>query len=216
MATIVPGAQAPDRETRELERQIQDLQRKLAEAVKNRSRATQHTEAAVSHKDTDLQRQRRLRKGLLPYLGEYSLLVVLTAPVIYSTFFALVILDVFLTVYQWICFPVYGLEKVKRRDFIVIDRHQLAYLNVLEKLNCVFCGYANGLLAYSAEIASRTEAFWCPIKHAAKTEGLHPRTEEFVSFQDGVGYRLKQQQNGKRAKRAAGRIRQCSACIKRN
>jgi hypothetical protein len=47
---------------------------------------------------------------------------------------------------------------------ISFDRRKLAYLNAIEKLNC---DYANGILTYAREIASRTEQFWCPIKHAA-------------------------------------------------
>jgi len=46
-----------------------------------------------------------------------------------------------------------------------LDRSKLHYLNALESLNCVCC-YANGLTAFVAEIAGRTEQHWCPIKHA--------------------------------------------------
>jgi hypothetical protein len=215
MAKTVPSAQAVDQEIGELERQIQNLQRKLDEAIKSRPDETQPTDTAVPHRDRNVQRLRSLRKGWWPYLKEYGLLVVLTAPIIYSTILALFVLDVFLTLYQWICFPIYGIERVKRRDFIVLDHHHLAYLNVIEKFNCAFCSYANGLLAYSVEIGSRTEAFWCPIKHAKQTQGLHPRTVEFVSYMDGVGYRQKQKENGKTATSAAHRIRQCSICRKR-
>ncbi|MGI9404827.1 MAG: hypothetical protein ACR2O4_00525 [Hyphomicrobiaceae bacterium] len=157
-------------------------------------------------------RQNALRKGFFPYLADYSLLVVLTAPVIYSTFIALAVLDIFLTAYQWICFPVYGLERIRRRDFIVIDRHQLAYLNAIEKLNCVFCGYATGLLSYSMEIASRTEHFWCPIKHARRARMQHARTEGFADFSDAAGYRRRQAESGKKAKQAACDIYRCRAC----
>jgi len=212
MATIAQTAQAPDQDIPKLEQQMRELQRKLDNALKNRSGATPQTGAPDPRTDRDVQRHQRLRKNIFPYLGEYTVPVVLTAPIIYSTVFALLILDLFLTLYQWICFPVYGIERVKRRDFIVIDRHQLAYLNAVEKFNCVFCGYANGLLAYSAEIASLTEAFWCPIKHAARTRGLHPRTEDFVDHMDAAGYRVKQKHNGQRAKRAARRKRACDGC----
>ena len=40
---------------------------------------------------------------------------------------------------------------------MVIDRYALSYLNVIEKLNCVYCEYVNGLIAYVQEIAARTE-----------------------------------------------------------
>jgi hypothetical protein len=215
MAKTVPSAQAVDQEIGELERQIQNLQRKLDGAIKSRPGTTQPADTAVPRQDRNLQRLRSLRKDLWPYLREYGLLAVLTAPVIYSTILALLVLDVFLTLYQWICFPVYGIEKVKRRDFIVFDHHHLTYLNAIEKFNCAFCSYANGLLAYSVEIGSRTEAFWCPIKHAKQTQGLHLRAEGFVSYMDGVGYRQKQKENAKTATSAAQRMRQCSICRKR-
>ena len=43
-------------------------------------------------------------------LGAHPL-VVLTAPVIYSLIFPLLLLDMFVTVYQAICFPGYGIAK---------------------------------------------------------------------------------------------------------
>lgn len=214
MATIVQGAQALDREIKELEQRLNEKRRQQNASAKPRACDADEIETAIEDRERTTQRHRALRKGFLPYLGDYGFLVVLTAPFIYSTFFALLILDISLTLYQWICFPVYGLDRVKRREFIVIDRHQLDYLNVLEKLNCVFCGYATGLLAYSMEIAGRTEAFWCPIKHAAMTRGLHARTEEFADYTDAATYRIKQQKNGAKAKSAACDITKCRACRK--
>src|ERR1700704_5026962 len=103
MATTVPNPQATDPEISELEQQIQNLQRKLNEAIKNRSGARPLIGTAVPPPNKDLQRQRSLRKDLLTYLREYGALVILTAPVIYSTLLALLVLDLFLTLYQWIC-----------------------------------------------------------------------------------------------------------------
>jgi hypothetical protein len=107
--------------------------------------------------DEILRRHRELRTRLSAYILAARPLVVITAPVIYSVIVPLVLLDLFITVYQAICFPVYGIPKVRRRDYLVFDRHHLAYLNALEKLNCAYCSYANGLIAYVREIASRTE-----------------------------------------------------------
>ena len=80
---------------------------------------------------------------------------------------------------------------MKRGDFLVFDRHHLAYLNLLEKLNCAYCSYANGLINFTREIASRTEAYWCPIKHARRVLGTHQLYNEFPDFGDGDGYRKK-------------------------
>lgn len=70
--------------------------------------------------------------------------------------------------YQAICFPFYSITRVRWPDYIVLDRHHLGYLNSIEKLNCLWCGYANGLVGHIREIVARTQQYWCPIKHAHK------------------------------------------------
>ena len=136
-----------------------------------------------------LRRHRELKTRLSAYLLAARPLVVITAPVIYSVIVPLVLLDLFVTVYQAVCFPVYGIPKVRRRDYLVFDRHHLAYLNALEKLNCAYCSYANGLIAYVREIASRTEEYWCPIKHARRLIGTHAYYATFEDYGDAEGYR---------------------------
>ncbi|MFZ3033350.1 MAG: hypothetical protein WA138_04995, partial [Parvibaculum sp.] len=115
-----------------------------------------------------LRRHREMQVRLSKYIMGARPMVVLTAPFIYSLILPLALLDIFVSAYQAVCFPAYGIEKVKRADYLIFDRNHLAYLNALEKLNCAYCSYANGLLAYVHEIAGRTEAYWCPIKHARK------------------------------------------------
>jgi hypothetical protein len=149
-----------------------------------------------------LRRHRELRTRLSTYVLNARLLVILTAPVIYALIVPLVLLDLFVTIYQVVCFPVYGIPKVRRRDYLVFDRHHLAYLNALEKLNCAYCSYANGLIAYVREIAGRTEQYWCPIKHARRVIGAHPRYALFEDYGDAEGDRrwLKQFQHAKEDK----------------
>jgi hypothetical protein len=136
-----------------------------------------------------LRRHRELRTRLSRYLLNASPWVVLSAPVIYALFVPLVLLDLCVMLYQAICFPAYGIEKVRRRDYLVFDRHHLAYLNALEKLNCAYCSYANGMIAYVREVAARTEQYWCPIKHARRVIGAHPRYAMFEDYGDAEGYR---------------------------
>ena len=114
-----------------------------------------------------LRRHRELRQKLLPYVLGANPLVILTAPVIYAGIVPFLLLDLFVSVYQAVCFPIYGIAKVKRADHLVFDRHHLAYLNALEKLNCAYCSYANGIVAFTREIAARTEQYWCPISTPA-------------------------------------------------
>ncbi len=125
------------------------------------------------------------RIGLWEYIRRGRISYGLTAPVIYGMIVPAVILDLCVTVYQAVCFPVYGIPKVRRRDYIALDRHRLPYLNALQKLNCVYCGYFNGLIDYVREIASRTEQFWCPIRHARRVKGVPTRYWHFLRYGDG-------------------------------
>ena len=133
-------------------------------------------------------RNRQLRVRFWVFLRRTRPLVLLTAPVIYALIVPFMLLDLFVWVYQAVCFPVYGIPRVPRRDHIRIDRHQLQYLNGLQKLNCVYCGYCNGVIAWVREVAGRTEAYWCPIKHAAAMKAPHEHYAGFVDFGDGEGF----------------------------
>ena len=109
----------------------------------------------------------------------------LASPIIYSTIFPLIIFDIFLEIYHRICFPLYKLPIVKRSKYIRIDRHRLKYLNWFEKINCVFCGYANGLIHYASVIVGNTEKYWCGIKHQ-KYKGFiePPHHKTFLKYGD--------------------------------
>ena len=142
----------------------------------------------IAFEEELLRRHRQLRKNLLPYLLGAHPLVMLTSPVIYAGIVPFLVLDFFVSVFQAVCFPIYGIAKVRRADYLVFDRHHLAYLNALEKLNCAYCSYANGLIAYAREIAARTEQYWCPIKHARRVIGTHARYALFDDYGDAEGY----------------------------
>lgn len=134
---------------------------------------------------------RRLRLGVGRFLARSPLGAILTAPVIYSVAIPLFVADMWASLYQAICFRVYRIPQVRRSDYIVIDRNHLRYLNVIEAFNCVYCAYGNGALAYIREIASRTEQYWCPIKHAFKVLDPHHRYYEFLEYGDADGYRAR-------------------------
>lgn len=123
--------------------------------------------------------------SLFKYVAGAKPLHLFTAPVIYSMIIPAVIMDLFVSVYQFVCFPAYGIEKVKRDEYIIIDRHKLPYLNILQKLNCVYCGYFNGLIGYVREVSSRTEQYWCPIRHSRPPKGVHERYLNFIEYGDG-------------------------------
>ena len=167
---------------RELERELLDAQ----------SRWRYRLEAGKVHFERDVRAAHaRVRKNVGRFLGESSPLNLLTAPVIYGLVFPIALLDVSITVYQHLCFRAYGIARVRRSAYIVLDRHHLAYLNVIEKLNCAYCGYANGVFAYVREVAGRTEQYWCPIRHAKRVRAPHLHYREFVDYGDADGYRTR-------------------------
>jgi hypothetical protein len=136
-----------------------------------------------------LEQQRRFKTGVIAYLLTANLLSVLNAPVIYALLFPMLLLDLSITIYQHICFRAYGIPRVKRSDYFVYDRAHLAYLNLIEKINCAYCSYGNGLMAYGREVVARTEQYWCPIKHARKIMAAHPYYTGFVDFGDAQSYK---------------------------
>jgi hypothetical protein len=113
----------------------------------------------------------------------------LTTPLIYSLSVPLALLDAWITLYQWICFPIYGIRIVRRRSYFVFDRRLLHYLTTIEKLHCAYCSYATGLFAYVREVTARTEQYWCPIKHARPVRGAHSRYRRFAGYADAAAYR---------------------------
>ena len=136
-----------------------------------------------------LEQQGRFKTGVIAYLLTANLLSVLTAPVIYALFVPILVLDLSITIYQHICFRAYGLPRVKRSNYFVYDRTHLAYLNLIEKINCAYCSYGNGVMAYGREVVARTEQYWCPIKHARKIMAAHPYYTGFVDFGNAQGYK---------------------------
>lgn len=139
--------------------------------------------------DELVRQQRRYKTGLLRYLLRSRALVMLTAPVIYIGWVPFALMDLFVTLYQWICFPVYRIPRVRRGDYVVFDRADLPYLNLIEKFNCLYCSYGNGVAAYTREVAARTEQYWCPIKHARHIRAAHDRYPRFFDHGDAEAYR---------------------------
>jgi hypothetical protein len=152
--------------------------------------SVEHIVERLRDVETHLARDARtLRQSIPAFLRESSIAALLTTPVIYSVLPVFLVLDAWVTAYQWVCFPAYGIARVVRRRYFVIDRHKLTYLNGIEKANCVYCSYANGVIAYVREVAGRTEQYWCPIKHARVIPAPHARYRRFLDYGDARGYR---------------------------
>jgi hypothetical protein len=170
---------------------IKSLEKELEAALEDKERAFRYhwERGRATFGEDALSEQRKLRQSLLSYIRDSRFLALLTAPVIYIGIIPFCMLDLFLAFYQGICFPIYGVPKVRRADYFVFDRGRLTYLNLLERLNCAYCSYANGLCAYVTEVAARTEQHWCPIKHARRLRAPHTRYPHFFDYGDAQQYR---------------------------
>jgi hypothetical protein len=175
----------------ELLDRIQQMELEIEQEMKRKRAELQadFEETRVRFEREVLEQQRRFKTGVMAYLLTANWLSVITAPVIYSVLFPMLLLDLFITIYQHVCFRAYGISRVKRSDYFVYDRAHLAYLNLIEKINCAYCSYGNGLMAYGREVVARTEQYWCPIKHARKIMAAHPYYTGFVDFGDAQSYK---------------------------
>jgi hypothetical protein len=109
----------------------------------------------------------------------------ISTPIIYSLLIPIVIMDIWCEIYHRTCFPLYGLPYVKRKNYVLIDRHKLKYLSFRQKLGCVYCGYANGVVHYCSEIAAQTEKYWCGIMHQKKKGFIPPAHHaKFLRYND--------------------------------
>lgn len=110
---------------------------------------------------------------------------IISLPIIWSVLIPVVITDIWLELYHRSCFPLYGIQYVKRSQHIKIDRHKLEYLKWYEKMGCAYCGYVNGLASYWTEIAGKTEKYWCGIMHQQDGVFKAPKHhKEFVEYND--------------------------------
>ena len=181
-----------------MENEIDDLVRRLVRLEDELERKFEEQGAEFQYRleenravfEKSVIRQHKLIKtGLIMFLRRSPLATLVVTPAVYGLILPLVILDLGVYVFLLVCFSAWGMERIKRSDYIIIDRHRLAYLNGIEKLNCVYCGYANGVIAYAREAASRAEQYWCPIKHALRVRMPHQRYRGFIDYGDAQGFR---------------------------
>ncbi len=180
-------------EIRRLVQQLADLEDELRDRLhEQETRVLYELEGQrVRFKKSVEEAHDKLRSELWSWLAESSWQSYAAAPFIYALIIPFVLLDVFVSTYQAICFPLFRIRMVKRSRYIVLDRHHLRYLNSVQRFNCLYCGYANGLIAYVREVASRTEQYWCPIKHARRVTGSHSRYARFLDYGDGEDFDAK-------------------------
>ena len=156
----------------ELDREIEKRRKALGRAIYDR---VVHFEQGI------VAEQRRLQTNVAHFLARSPAASILTAPVILLDDIALGA-ALWTSFYQTICFRVYAVPRVRRADYIVFNREQLAYLNWIEAINCAYCAYGNGVVGYVREVASCIEQYWCPIKHALRITDPHQRYYTFLEI----------------------------------
>jgi len=112
--------------------------------------------------------QKRFKTPLQTYVIPKSYRHILSIPFIYGMIVPAVFLDICLFIHQQTALRLYGIPRVNRSEYIIYDRKYLSYLNLIQKINCLYCSHVNGLFQYAVEIAGRTEKYWCPIKAARR------------------------------------------------
>ena len=132
---------------------------------------------------------KRFKKPLFDTIFSARIREILSIPFIYFMIFPAVFLDISLFMYQYTALKLYKIPVVKRSDYIIFDRWKLDYLNIIQKINCLYCSYVNWLFTYAVEIWWRTEKYWCPIKHAKKSLWWHDREKNFADYWDVDGYK---------------------------
>lgn len=127
-------------------------------------------------------RNRAFRIPAWRYVVPRSFRHLLSLPFIYAMIVPALLLDCFLSLYHLVAFPLYGIPYVKRSDYFIYDRRFLDYLNVIQKVHCLYCSYVNGLFAYAVEVAARTERYWCPVKAAQRPNQYHGWYKDFADY----------------------------------
>ncbi len=170
---------------------ISDLEEELGRELSRKRAELRFTieKKKVRFSEEIRQQHRELAAKFSDYVYDSGILIVLTIPIIWAALIPSLLLDVVVCVYQLICFPIYGIPRVKRGDYVVLDRHTLQYLNWLEKTNCFYCGYFNGLMSFVREVAARTEQYWCPVRHARPVKSVHSRYKTFFEYGEAKAYR---------------------------
>lgn len=175
---------------RELLAQITALQEELRDTLTAQEARVRYTIEGkrIEFERTVQEAHARLKQGLWRWLRMSRPRNVMAAPFIYGMIVPLVLFDVSITLYQHVCFRLFGIARVQRSAYMVIDHHKLSYLNIAQKFNCLYCEYGTGLMAYAREIVARTEQYWCPIKHAHKVLDPHAHYSHFMEYGDADNF----------------------------
>ena len=172
---------------------IESMKEKLGEEIEKQESHVSYEikNGYVAFEKEILEKQQENMKSLWQWFTETPLLHLLSSPVVYMMVFPAMLLDVMLFIYTKVVSAVFKFDFPPRDEYVVFDRQYLGYLNSMEKLNCMYCSYFNGLMAYASAIAGRTEFYFCPIKHAKKIAYKHEYYDAFLGYGDEERYQEK-------------------------
>ena len=122
----------------------------------------------------------------------------ITGPIIYSVILPLLVLDAFVSLYQFLCFPIYKVKPFRRSEYIIFDRQELKYLDWISKFHCTYCAYAVGLMGFVSAVIGATEAYFCPIKHHANKPRGPLRKYPFMAYEQADDFDFDLRLNGMR------------------
>jgi hypothetical protein len=178
---------------REMIEEIEAMKLKLGEEIAQHEKHISYEiqNGYVRFENEVIDKQKENMKNLLTWFRDIPLLHLLASPLVYAMVIPAILFDIILFIYQQVVFRIFKFKFIKRSDYILFDRQYLGYLNSIEKLNCLYCSYFNGLLQYAAAIAGRTELYFCPIKHAKKVAYQHDYYDKFFSYGDEDKYQKK-------------------------
>ncbi|MFH1826863.1 MAG: hypothetical protein ABH812_00310 [bacterium] len=125
-----------------------------------------------------------IKKIKIPKQSFINWRYLLSAPFIYGMIIPAIIWHISIEIYHQVCFRLYGIPLVDFRKFSIYDRQLLSWLNIWQKINCIYCSYINNLIRYSVEIGGRTERYWCPIKYYRRVNNAHSQYSKFVKPDD--------------------------------
>lgn len=87
---------------------------------------------------------KRSEKAIKPFF----VLEIIGGLTIYGMIFPFVFADIVTIIFQEIICNIYGTPKVRRRDYLNFSRAKLPKINILQKIGCIYCDYANGVVAW--------------------------------------------------------------------
>ncbi len=140
-----------------------------------------NTDSAQSMSATEVHGEKFVIHGRVS-TRHYWIRNIISMPFIYSVLIPVFLLDLVVSLYQAVCFPLYRIPKIRRRDYIQYNRGKMESLGLIDKAHCHYCSYVNGAIAYAAKVAGQTEKIWCPLRHAAENKFVElPHQKSFVS-----------------------------------